>query len=331
MNIIRTNWLTKLLYILILTVVIFGVFVGVNQPPTAQSGLLLGRLIDELIPKFPLVATLFSLSLVVVNSFMINKLYVNNILAFGNSSMPALIYLAVATFSCDLPGSLRATVAAMLIIAAVSQVLRSYDIKSLATGDYLNIGFYFGFAASIYEPSVLLLPLIMVALATFRFFSYREWIAAIVGFMLPIFLSIYGEWLISGRISNVFVDYLTLLTRTDSNFPTLWQVSYSEWAILLSVALLTLLSVVKLMRGHTISQIKITKTYIYFVWMLVVVVVAVVFIPCRSLDMLPIVAIALSVLIASYMDTVKRPFFATLLYVIILASVLFRHLLIRIL
>ena len=295
----------------------------VTAPP---SGTPLGSLIDRWLESLPGIGILLSSVLVFINSFFVTRIVIRNVIFLERTYMPAIIYLLVSSGYYNSYMSFRPLLVALLLLIAAEAIFRSYHSKTLATGQYLVIGFILGSAGAIYAPALFLGALLPVGLFIFRLFDIREWIAAVGGWMLPLFFSAYGVWLSGGDFLNVAVECKEALT-TPLALPPAKLFSSFEWTFIGCVAVLFILSIVTFLGRSRSYKLKPFKVYIFFIWMLAVSAAILAFVPCRSLYQLPILAIPLSVIIPTYFNSRKPNFISNFLYALMIGCAVVIHLL----
>lgn len=290
------------------------------------AGMPLGTLIDSWLGHFPVIGILLSSLLVFVNSFFVTRIVIRNVIFLERTYMPAIIYLLVSSGYYNSYMSFRPLLVALLLLIAVEIIFKSYNYKGLATGAYMVVGFIFGTAGAIYAPALFLVALLPVALVLFRLFDLREWVAAFGGWLLPLFFSAYGVWLAGGDFAGVFSECREVLL-TPKSLPPVGLFSSFEWTFFGCVAVLFVLSMLTFFGRSRSYKLKPFKVYIFFIWMLVVAVLILTFVPSRSFYQLPIVAIPLAVIIPTYFNSRKPNFVSNFLYMLMMGCAVVIHLL----
>lgn len=324
----KQSLLANVLYIALLCTIFFGGWllmpgILVSAP---GIGVPIGHFIDTFMQDNLLLGVTISLLLLFFNSIVVTKICVKNIIFLEHNYMPALIYVIVSTAYFTAQLNLRPLLASLLLLLAVNQMLRSYNVKRLATGIYLKVGFYFGLAASIYEPAIFLLPLVFIAPAMFRFFNPKEWLAALTGLILPLFFSAYVEWLIGGTFEGYYHGFVAAIMASDTHMPSsVGQVSWLQWVFLSLLILLVVLSIFKFTASRAPHQIKAFKGYIFLVWIFVALIVMMVYLPCRSPGILSLLAIPITILVSTYFNTCRPTLFTNFLYVMLLGCGILMH------
>lgn len=327
LDLTKQTFVTNFLYVVLLVIVVCGGWLGVPDLVVKHQtlGLPLGNAIDNLFIDFPIATIGVTSFLMLLNVFLVTRLCVKNVAFLDQSYMPAFIYVVVCSGYLNEFSNIRPLIALAIILYAFGQVFKSYNIKSLTAGLYLNIGFYFGLAATIYEPAIFLLPLVFIALMIFRFFEIREWIAAIVGFSLPLFFAGYVNWLVDSDFIGFYYRYIEIL-MTPTGEDISWQsVTITQWVFFGIISLLILLSIIKMLTRRTFYHVNATKAYLFFVWFMLLSLIMFIYSPCQSLNMLPIVAAPISVIVPAFFHDNKSTFWTNLLFAILIGSVIVLH------
>lgn len=280
----------------------------------------MGVYTDALFRDMPILGLVLSSLLVFINSLIVVKLCIRSVLFLERGYMPALVYVIVSAGYFSSYTSFRPLVASFLILSACRYIFKSYSVKSLATGIYLNVGVLFGMAASVYEPTVVMFPLVIIALILFRMFDLREWLAAIAGFVMPLFFLAYGRWLMGEDFMQYFEMFYETVMSPSVNIPDPRSVNFLEWSFIATVLIIVVLSIVKFIRAHSRGRMQAYRAYVYFIWIFVACVLMIIYLPCRSLNLLPLMAIPLAVIIPTYFNASKPSFLSNFLYLLFIGG-----------
>ncbi len=285
----------------------------------------LGRWLDALAAGLPVLGIVLSGLLVFVNSFYVTRVVVRNVIYLERTYMPAIIYLLVSSGYFHSLASLRPLLVALLVIIACEIVFRSYHYKFLASGPYLMVGFALGLAGAIYAPALGLVALMPVGLLIFRIFDLREWLAAMGGWLLPLFFSAYAVWLGGGEFLSI-VDDARAEILSPGQMPGVGSFNLFHWIFAGAVATLFLLSLVTFTVHRRAYKLRPLKAYSFFIWMLLLWVAAMALLPSGSLYELPILAVPLSVIIPTYFSNSRPNVVSNLFYILLIVSAVAGHL-----
>lgn len=338
LDLTRQSLLKTILYFILLAVIFWGA--ELLQPQrsglvaaahetqllTPPAGTPLGSLLDQWIRQVPGIGILISSILVFINSFVVTRLVIRNVIYLERTYMPAIIYLLVSSGYYNSYMSFRPLLVSLLLLLAVENIFRSYNYKALATGPYLVIGFILGAAGAIYAPALFLIALLPIGLFLFRLFDIREWIAAFGGWLMPLFFSAYGVWLSGGNFADTFLQCRDAL-MTPTPLPPAKLFSSFEWTFIGCVVILFMLSIITFLGRRREYKLKPFKVYIFFIWMLIASTLILTVVPSRSLYQLPILAIPLAVIIPTYFNSRKPNFISNFLYLLMMGCAVVIHLL----
>lgn len=327
LDLTRQNTFANILYVLLLILVLWSSWFVMpnwfeNVAAISETGTPFGIFVDAFLMRNSFLRVILSSLLIFINSVMVMRLCVRNVIFLERSYMPALIYVMISACHFNSYINLRPLIISLMMIIACNEVFKSYNIKSIAAGKYFKIGALFGFSAVIYEQSITLVPLLFVALIQFRLFDIREWIAAITGFVLPLFFVAYIGWLMGDEINTYFETLYNSIMTSNGMMPPVSSINAVEWFFIGVVSLLILLSVVRSFSNRIFNKNQAFQSYLYFVLIFVVLLLSLIYLPSRSLSMLPLLAIPISVIISTYFKTVKPSLFKNILYLMLVGGVI---------
>ena len=320
----KNRVLATITYVVFLSSVVLSCYFTVYEPTLPMSTPLTMQ-VDSLVSSNKVVATLIVLLLVFVNSLLVTRICIKNVIFLERSYMPSLIYVifSVGYFSSVL--SVRPLLVALLIILACRKIFQTFGTKSLESGNYLEIGALFGISSILYEQALFLFPLLIIALILFRFFNIREWLAAIFGFVFPIFLAAYVSWFLGGSFIGFFVNLIDIATSATPNAIVISHINPAEWSFIIVSFLIEILAVVKFYynkkgkRGKLLPQ----KSFIFFVCFLIISNLILFVVPSQSLYFLPFTAIPIAVIIPYFFNASKANLVSNILYISLIIIVWF--------
>ncbi|MFM6976640.1 MAG: DUF6427 family protein [Sphingobacteriaceae bacterium] len=141
-------------------------------------------------------STLLILGLVclLIQSLLFNKVVNTHNLIGKSSFMPALLFVVCGSFVTSFAFFSPVMLCNFLIIWLLNRFLNLYrqgEIRSLI----YDAGMVIGIGTLIYEPFVLIFPLLWISLMIFRPFNWREWVIGMMGFLTVLFfLGFYYYW-----------------------------------------------------------------------------------------------------------------------------------------
>lgn len=324
----RQSLFTNILYILILSIIFWGSWLTTPQSSAAvvSDGTPLGMLIDTQLNLHRILTVIISFCLALFNSLYVTRLCVKNVVYLERSYMPALIYLLVSVGYYDSNAIVIPLLVSILLLKTSSMIFNTYNVKSLISGQYLNIGFLMGLAATLYAPALLLIPLVFIGLQLFRYFDIREWMAAIVGAALPLFFMFYTLWLLGQDWLLALTNYFELLDFSKVNLPILTDTTPLNWLFMSILAILVTLALISFLRHQESFKVKPRKAYSFNLWLVVLIIVVFAVAPYRSIEQFPILATPLAVIIPTFFASNRPTFITNFLYALLIFCTIAMHL-----
>ncbi len=258
--------------------------------------------------------------LMFVISFMVARLAIRNVIFLERTYMPSVLFVLLSSMFYNNEQSIAPLVATMFIVIASSMGMSSYMVKRMAIRKLFSSALYFGLALSVYPPSVYLAPFVFVIVSIFRISHIKEWIVAIVGLVLPIGLMFLVFWSFELDFQYRWSLFYEAMTINDGSTRMLrgWNLDIVQYLFIAIVVLLFMLSIIRFLRTRKSYKHRSVLCVGYFVifsfWSVAVMLLS----PARSLYMLPIVALPLSILIPIFFAASRPTFWNNALYITLL-------------
>lgn len=326
----RSNLFVTTLYSVVLLVVLWGLGASVTDHSVVvlenPNPYWISAQLDLLIAAWPNICKAISALLAFVCSLMVARLAIRNVLYLERTYMPSLLFVVFSSSFYTAGESVLPLVVAVLITLALGLIFRSYMYKGLATGIYLSAGFCFGLSAAIYPPSAYLGFMLFVGLAAFRMNNLREWVSAAVGLCLPLGLFFYALWWGGGEVAGEWRAYVGQLGWHD-RLPRAWeQFTLIDYTMVGVTAVLVVFSYITFLRSRSRYKLRGVMTYHYLMAFLLWTVVVALISPVRTMYLLPVASVGLSVVIPTYFASRKATFLSNFLYALLLLSAMAIHL-----
>lgn len=281
---------------------------------------------DALILKYPTVARILSAAVVFICSVMVARLAVRNVIYMERTYMPSMLFVIISSAFYSSVESLTPLCVAFLMIKALRLIFRSFHIKHLACGVYLIAGLYFGLSAFIYPPSAYIVLMLFTGLGAFRVSKLREWLAAGVGFLLPMAMFCYILWLTGGDVKDQILRFWGELNWHGDVEGFVDRLKVVDYAFAATLFLMICCSIITFIRSNKNYKLKSRLTYYYLLsfgmWSMVVASIS----PASSIYMLPILAVPVSVIIPVYFASRKPSFMSNFLFAMLIFSSIALHL-----
>lgn len=279
--------------------------------------------------RLPLYVTkLVGALMLFVTSLIVTRLAIKNVIYLERTYMPSIIFTLISSAFYNNYQSLAPLFAAMMIAVGSSSVMRSYMVKTIASKRIFSAAIYFGIAGVFYPPAFYLAPLLLVALGLFRLGSFKEQTEVVVGVVLPIslyFLVLWSfGWDFEGRWA-LFYDALTLNDGTVSAISN-WSFNLMQYTFIAICVILFFLSIGRFLKRLKIYKHRSIIGFVFFIFFSLWVVSVMFFSPIRSLYMLPLLALPMSIIIPAFFTAVRPSFWTNFLYALLLFSAVAIHL-----
>lgn len=257
------------------------------------------------------------LLLTFLNAFYITRILSRNLIYLERTYVPALIYLAVAlgyTVSGLTPIALAVS---FLLVFAVDDMIKSYK-KEENFGYFLHASVALGLAPILYAPAAIFVLLLPVGFVLFRQ-NGRSVATAILGYLLPLFFCSYVLWGMGEDFSETVRRIFSIVTASSPGELFIFRMQPWDYALAGLFLFLTAVALVHFSRNRATMRRRSLRGYTIFIWTLVIA-LGMTALPCRSLDMLPIVAVPLAAVIPACFNR-KSGWWPNLLYVLMIGSV----------
>lgn len=256
---------------------------------------------------------------------VVSRIVTANMIVLERNYVSTILFVLIACGSGMQPDALPVVIAALLLLYSHEQTLLSF--RRIIEFKYtFNAGLLMGLSVLIYAPAAFYLLMVPAGLVIFKK-SLREWIISFVGLLVPLLFAAYLYWGIAGYSFGWCFEQIYqqgVYAFLNSSFLTNYLDPFLLlfWLLLLLIALD---SIRLFIQRKQIIRTRPFKTYLYFVWVMILSVVLFV-IPGRSLAAFLLIAPALAIVMVIFFD--RRPNTVTnIAYLLLLATILAYNLL----
>lgn len=266
---------------------------------------------------------LISLALVCVLSqaFLLSSYLKQNFVLKENTHLPALIYVVLMSCFPEQLSFSPSLLSNFFIILFLKELFRCYQSEKTLFQAF-NAGLFIGISTLFYWPSSLLVLLLFVSLFAFKPFYWNEYIASILGFLLP--LIFFSSFL---YLFDMFsVESIKLLVEPFIKV----QISaiYNETYIILFIILgsIILASVAKFVsETGNFSKIKTRKFQLVSLWFMVFATLAYLVSTKKTMISLSFLSVPLTLVVSNYFLTLKRSWMAELIFLALLIAIIYNQ------
>jgi len=178
--------------------------------------------------------------------------------------LPALMYVTVASLFTQFLTLSPPLICNFLVIWMLFKLLAFYksnDVKSIA----YDSGMIVALGSIFYLPYIYFFLAIWIALLIFRPFDWRDWIAAVMGY-ITIFFFLAVFYYLTDHIHDYYKIWLPLGTR----FPDRIDINYHKYLLLIPVIIILILGLFRLRGNFFRSYILVRKTFqlLFFIFLI---------------------------------------------------------------
>ncbi|MES2274376.1 MAG: DUF6427 family protein [Bacteroidota bacterium] len=175
------------------------------------------------------------------------------------SFLPALMYITVSSLFTPFLTISPPLICNFLLIWMIFKLLAFYksgDVKSLS----YDLGMIVALGSIFYLPFIYLFLVIWIALLIFRPFDWRDWLAAVMGYV-TIFFFLAVFYYLTDHIQNFYKIWVPLGTRFPNRIRVL---NYQNYFLLIPVVIILILGFFRLRSNFFRSYILVRKSFQLF-------------------------------------------------------------------
>lgn len=274
--------------------------------------------IFNLLSKNPLIQEIVSLFLVIIIGFVIQRL--NNQYPFfiNRTLLPSSLFILIVGGVPELHILHPVYFAAIFFVFAIIRAFRAYESKAIFSNSF-DSGLLIGIGSLFYFNLIFFFPVLIIGLRIIkREFNYRNLVLCFFGFLLPwIFtFSFYYFFDKTNQLTEVLKqNFLIHNNQLEENLPLLGYAGF--------LSLMVLISGILAISRFDEKKISIRKYYSFFLVAIVSLAGILVFSPFASVEVFVLLAVPSAFLISSLLLSIKRRFWAELIFTIFLGAVIF--------
>ncbi len=319
----RSSFATQYIAIGIIGILLWSrAFFSPPGMPAPDGPVPLYGLIFTLLHGSPLAASIIGFILTLLSAFLLNRLLTENEVVLKNSTLSALIFIALMSYFPFLLTLHQLSIATFILLMILERLYHSYTKSESLELTYVA-GFLIGIASLFYLPFILFFLFLMIAFIIFRNTDWHEWVGSFIGLATPfIFLSVYYFWFDKWMIKAHEYQRFFMISFDPAPFrEPAFLILSSMVIVLLIFGLVTGLS------GLSEKTIEIRKKTILLIWLIPVMILSSFFSASLLKYHFLISFITLSGLLSMYLLKIRKTFWQELIFVGILVILLLNNLL----
>ncbi len=327
----RQSLLQTILYFLLLLFILWnrelffvfhsfpeGVVESLNQNgymPLAVQGM-------EYVSSVPGLLLTLSVLLLFFNAFFLTRIVIRNVLFINRSYLPSLLFLLYCSLMTEMQLSVVSQCVVLLLLFGFENLFAIP--KADRTVRYtLNGAFFIGLASVLYFPAIAFFLLVFVILFLYDHFSVREWIVALLGFLAAPFLYSYVLWILGEPFPAYFYQASEVFAKVfRTEFPDWRRIPWPGYLLGGISFGYVLWSVIVFFKRAASLNIWTVKSYLFFLWMLLVAFALVVVCYAARVTLFPVMAVPLTVLLTVLVRLLNKQAVVNSLLGLLLAGIL---------
>ncbi|WP_270089433.1 DUF6427 family protein [Sphingobacterium sp. SYP-B4668] len=272
-----------------------------------QSGL-------SLAPQSNVITTL---GLTILQAFLLNKV-MNDFNFLGKPSfLTALMYMTLASLFIPflvLSPTLICNFISILMLRKLLTIYHQQDIKSLM----FDLGMIVGIGSLIYFPFIVMFFLLWISLIIFRPFSWREWIATLLGLCTIYFmLAVIYYWL------DRMEEFFNIFKPFTYNFPTALSMDFHDYLVLIPIFIALVLFLLILKDQFFKSIVHVRKSFQLLFFMLLLAIGSFYLNPIITESHFLLCAPPITVYLAYYFTYAKNKWIYESMYALIILTIIY--------
>lgn len=220
-------------------------------------------LVYQMFHTIPLLSVILGFLLVLGETYWLTEILNRHDLVLKNSSLSALIFLVLMSFTPDQLTLNPVNLSVLFLIIILHHLLISYNKPEHLDRIYAA-GFFTATAALFYFPFLFWFGFILISFILFRSGNWRQWVGSFIGLATPfIFLSVYYLWF--DQLEIRIKDYLTVI-RQIMEFPNPFHADF--WILGGFTLILTIFGLSKIWMGPTEKTAEVRAKISIMLWMI---------------------------------------------------------------
>ncbi len=206
----------------------------------------------------------FATILLYAQALIFNRVINSHNLLARPSFLPGLMYVTGASLFMPFMILSPALLCNFLLIWIIDKFLKLGKTANSITTVF-DIGMIIGLGTLIYFPFMSMILMIYLALLLFRSFSWRDWVAGLIGFLtIFFFLAVFYYW--KDNLSSFYQIWKPLSNK----FPSVFVINYNDYLVLIPVTIIIILASLQLRENFFRSFISTRKGFQLLFFMFVV-------------------------------------------------------------
>ncbi len=259
--------------------------------------------------SYPVIATMFSLVLLITIGFMLARLNVRFFFIQTRTQLPAFFYILICSSFIPLNRLNPALIGCFFVVLAIYKIFDSYKKEKLCY-NFFDAALLISVASLFYFNYIFLITVIWAGLILLRPFILREWIFTLVGISIPYILILSYYYLGDIDINGVIDTYRSYFSyrRYDIKINLSYKLLIAYYLLMLIIGSVYMVSV------YATRKIYSRKYLMFFFWLFIFTIAVYCFVPSAGYEMILISSISISFLYTHYFINIRPGWISDLLF-----------------
>ena len=282
-------------------------------PPIAEGSVLYRDLQGWLLPN-PWVSQMIAFALMLIEAFLLLRIDLRFIIVEDKVIMPPLFFVLIISLFSRNYNLLPALLGNLFLLMAMVRTLDSERVPEQKRL-YFEAGLLIGIGTLLFPPLVAMTLFVFATQFIMRFFDIREFLASVLGFVVPFVFYLFGMFMIDEPAQ--FWQRMEQIGITQHFTVKLSIVQYSAVGFMALFTLVALLTMTQYIRMYKVTT---RKYFTLFIWLIIISVAGFFLIPCAGLTMAVFPAMSLAFIASLYFMQIRRNALGELAFLLLIIS-----------
>ena len=282
-------------------------------PPITDGSALFRDLRQLLLPTY-WTAQLIAFALMLIEAFMLQRIDLKFIIVEDKVITPPLFFVLIISIFSRNYNLLPALLGNLFLMLAM---MRTFDSERLPEQKrlYFEAGLLIGIGTLFFPPLVAMVFFIFATQFIMRFFDIREFLASVLGFVMPFVFYLFGMFMLDEP--GQFWERLEQIGITQHFTVKLTVVQYSAIGFMVLFSLVALLTMTQYIRMYKVTT---RKYFTLFIWLIIISIAGFFLMPSAGLTIAVFPAMSLAFIASLYFMQIRRNAVGELAFLLLIIS-----------
>jgi hypothetical protein len=273
-----------------------------------------------IIPAQSFAGSLLTLSLVIIQGFLLVRLNTRFIFINNRTYLPSIFFVMLTASVVSVQRLNPVIFSGFFLLLAFERLFESFRRERLAY-EIFSAAFLISVGTLFYPFLIFFMIVVWISLSILRAFNWREWLFTILGFGTPVFL-VSGYYYLVHNDGHLVVDMFTNSFTVKHTATTYGLPLISFFVYLL---ILLIFSSQFMLKSYQSKKILQRKAFTLFFWLFFNVLGLYIFIQQASVELIYLLALPLSFLFAHYFALMRSSFWGSIFLLILLLLIVWNQ------